>query len=185
MDSFIFLVVNVLMCFIEIASCRFTTAPGAAFLYLPLRAYRVPDPEHTLGIVAVDYEASSIQTSLNSLIRNILLAVGVALLFAIAAAVLAAVRMRRNFIKVNDKILEVASDDGDLTKALNITSGDELEVIGNSLNNLLEKTGNTVREIKGGTGSIETKMSNIKSHVSGSAARVVSLMPAKIGRAHV
>ena len=70
-----------------------------------------------LGIVAVDYEASSIQTSLNSLIRNILLAVGVALLFAIAAAVLAAVRMRRNFIKVNDKILEVASDDGDLTKA--------------------------------------------------------------------
>lgn len=115
-----------------------------------------------LGIVAVDYEASSIQTSLNSLIRNILLAVGVALLFAIAAAVLAAVRMRRNFIKVNDKILEVASDDGDLTKALNITSGDELEVIGNSLNNLLEKTGNTVREIKGGTGSIETKMSNIK-----------------------
>lgn len=78
-----------------------------------------------LGIVAVDYEASSIQTSLNSLIRNILLAVGVALLFAIAAAVLAAVRMRRNFIKVNDKILEVASDDGDLTKALNITSGED------------------------------------------------------------
>ena len=128
-----------------------------------------------LGIVAVDYEASSIQTSLNSLIRNILLAVGVALLFAIAAAVLAAVRMRRNFIKVNDKILEVASDDGDLTKALNITSGDELEVIGNSLNNLLEKTGNTVREIKGGTDSIETKMSNIKSHVSGSAARVAGI----------
>ena len=128
-----------------------------------------------LGIVAVDYEASSIQTSLNSLIRNILLAVGVALLFAIAAAVLAAVRMRRNFIKVNDKILEVASDDGDLTKALNITSGDELEVIGNSLNNLLEKTGNTVREIKGGTGSIETKMSNIKSHVSGSVARVAGI----------
>ena len=125
-----------------------------------------------LGIVAVDYEASSIQTSLNSLIRNILLAVGAAILFAAIAALLVAVRMRRNFIKVNDKILEVASDDGDLTKVLNITSGDELEVIGNSLNRLLEKTGNTIREIKGGTGSIETKMENINTHVTDSAARV-------------
>lgn len=125
-----------------------------------------------LGIVAVDYEASSIQTSLNSLIRNILLAVGAAILFAGAAALLVAVRMRRNFIKVNDKILEVASDDGDLTKVLNITSGDELEVIGNSLNKLLEKTGNTVREIKGGTGSIEAKMGNINTHVTDSAAQV-------------
>ena len=125
-----------------------------------------------LGIVAVDYEASSIQTSLNSLIRNILLAVGAAILFAALAALLVAVRMRRNFIKVNDKILEVASDDGDLTKVLNITSGDELEVIGNSLNRLLEKTGNTIRETKGGTGSIETKMENINTHVTDSAARV-------------
>lgn len=128
-----------------------------------------------LGIVAVDYEASSIQTSLNSLIRNILFAVGAALLFAVAAALLVAVRMRRNFIKVNDKILEVASDDGDLTKVLNITSGDELEVIGNSLNRLLEKTGNTVREIKGGTESIETEMGNINTHVSGAAAQVAGI----------
>lgn len=128
-----------------------------------------------LGIVAVDYEASSIQTSLNSLIRNILFAVGAALLFAVAAALMVAVRMRRNFIKVNDKILEVASDDGDLTKVLNITSGDELEVIGNSLNRLLEKTGNTVREIKGGTDSIETEMSHINTHVSGAAAQVTGI----------
>ena len=52
----------------------------------------------------------------------------------------------------------MSSDDGDLTKVLDIASGDELEVIGSSLNRLLEKTGNTVREIKGGTDSIETKM---------------------------
>lgn len=125
-----------------------------------------------LGIVAVDYEASSIQTSLNSLIRNILLAVGAAILFAVAAALLIAVRMRHNFIKVNDKILEVASDDGDLTKVLDITSGDELEVIGNSLNRLLHKTGNTIREIKGASESIESKMGNINTHVTDSAAQV-------------
>ena len=126
----------------------------------------------TLGIVAVDYEASSIRTSLNSLIRNILVAVGAALLFAIAIALLIASRMRRNFIKVNNKILEVASDDGDLTKVLNITSGDELEVIGNSLNRLLEKTGNTVREIKTGTNSIESKMGSINVNVTDSATKV-------------
>ncbi len=128
-----------------------------------------------LGIVAVDYEASSIRTSLNSLIRNILPAVGAAMIFSIASALMIAVRMRRNFIKVNDKILEVASDDGDLTKVLHITSGDELEVIGNSLNKLLQKTGNTVREIKNGTGSIEAKMGNINTHVTDSAAKISSI----------
>lgn len=59
------------------------------------------DPEDP-GEYAEDYEASSIQTSLNGLIRNLLLTVGAAVLFAVVAALLVAIRMRRNFIKVND-----------------------------------------------------------------------------------
>lgn len=128
-----------------------------------------------LGIVAVDYEASSIRTSLNSLIFNILIAVAVGILFAVIAAILAAVRMRRNFRKVNDKILEVVSAEGDLSKVLEISSGDELEVIGNSLNRLLQKTGTTVREIKNGTGNIESKMEDINTHVSGSVSRITNI----------
>lgn len=125
-----------------------------------------------LGIVAVDYEALSIQASLNNLVRNIIGAVVVGIIFAILVALFMAIRMRRNFNKVNDKILEVASDDGDLTKVLDIASGDELEVIGNSLNSLLAKTGNTVREIKSGADNIGSKMGNINTHVSGSVSRI-------------
>lgn len=127
------------------------------------------------GIVAVDYEASSIRTSLGTLIRNILIAVGLAVVFAVVAAFAISIRMKRNFQKVNDKILEVASDDGDLTKVLDIHSGDELEVIGNSLNNLLQKTGNTVRQIKDGTGSVEAKMGNIGENVSGAVSRIAGI----------
>lgn len=129
----------------------------------------------TLGIVAIDYEASSIQISLNQLIRNILFSVAFGILFAVIAAFIISVRMRRNFQKVNDKIIEVASDDGDLTKVLDITSGDELEVIGNSLNQLLQKTRNTVQKIKGGTDSIESKMESISTHVSGSVSRITDI----------
>lgn len=129
----------------------------------------------TLGIVAVDYEASSIRTSLNRLIRNILFSVAIGILFAVIAAVAVSVRMKSNFRKVNDKILEVASDDGDLAKVLKINSGDELEVIGNSLNRLLQKTANTVRQIKGGTDSIEFKMKDINTHVSGSVSRITDI----------
>ncbi len=129
----------------------------------------------TLGIVAVDYEASSIQASLNQLIRNILFSVAIGILFAVITAVLVSVRMRRNFRKVNDKIVEVASDDGDLTKVLDVTSGDELEVIGNSLNQLLQKTANTVRQIKGGTDSIEFKMESINTHVSDSVSQITGI----------
>ena len=125
-----------------------------------------------LGIIAVDYEASSIRTSLNSLIRNLLAAVTIGIFFAISAALLAAVRMKRNFKKVNDKIIEVVSSDGDLTKVLDITSGDELEIIAISLKKLLQKTGNTVREIKNGADNIELKMEDINTHVSDSVSRI-------------
>lgn len=125
-----------------------------------------------LGIIAVDYEASSIRTSLNSLIRNLLAAVTIGIFFAVSAALLAAVRMKRNFKKVNDKIIEVVSSDGDLTKVLDITSGDELEIIAISLNKLLQKTGNTVREIKNGADNIELKMEDINTHVSDSVSRI-------------
>ena len=130
---------------------------------------------NVLGIVAVDYEASSIQVSLNSLIRNILIAVVIGILFAIITAAAVSARMKRNFRKVNDKILEVASDDGDLTKLLDIGSGDELEVIGNSLNQLLKKTGNTVKELKTGTGHIGSKMEDINTHVSDSSVRITNI----------
>ena len=128
-----------------------------------------------LGLVAVDYEALSIQDSMSSLVRNLLFAVVLSVLFAVLAALGVSTKMKRNFIKVNDKILEVASDDGDLTKVLDITSGDELEVIGNNLNQLLKKTGNTVREVKSGTDSIESKMRDINTHVSGSSSRITNI----------
>ena len=128
-----------------------------------------------LGIVAVDYEASSIQTSLNSLVCNILIAVALGIIFAVLVAILTSTRMKRNFAKVNNKILEVASSDGDLTKVLDIASGDELEVIGNNLNQLLLKTGKTVREIKNGTDNIQSKMRDINSHVSGSVSRITDI----------
>lgn len=129
----------------------------------------------TLGIVAIDYEASSIQESLNHLIRNILLSMVIGIFFAVAVAGLVAARMKGNFKRVNDKIKDVASDDGDLTKVLDITSGDELEVIGNSLNQLLQKTANTVRQVKIGTDSIEVKMENINTNVSGSVSRITDI----------
>lgn len=128
-----------------------------------------------LGIVGVDYEASSIQISLRSLVRNIIIAVAAGILLAVLTAIIASVRMKRNFIKVNDKILEVASDDGDLTKVLDITSGDELEVIGNNLNKLLQKTENTVRGIKDGADNIGSKMEDINTHVSGSVSRISNI----------
>lgn len=128
-----------------------------------------------LGFVGVDYEADSVQSSLNSLVLNVLLAMLASLILAVLLALTAAVKMRRNFIKVNDKIQEVASDDGDLTKILDIKSGDELEVIGKSLNKLLQKTGNTVRGVKSGTDDIGSKMEHINNHVSGSVSRISNI----------
>lgn len=128
-----------------------------------------------LGIVAVDYQASSIQTSLNKLIFKILIAVSIGIAFAVLAAFAVALGIRRNFVKVNNKIIEVVSAGGDLTKVLDINSGDELEVIGGNLNKLLQKTGSTVREVKSGADNIESQMREISNRVSGSVSRITEI----------
>ena len=128
-----------------------------------------------LGFVGVDYDASSVQASLNSLVLNVMIAVAAGILFAVLIALFASVRMRRNFIKVNNKILEVASDDGDLTKVLDIASGDELEVIGCNLNKLLQKTGKTVKNIKSEANNIGSKMEKINDHVTGAVSRISNI----------
>ena len=128
-----------------------------------------------LGFVGVDYDASSVQASLNSLVRNVIIAVAASIIIAVLVALAASGKIRSNFIKVNNKILEVASDDGDLTKVLELSSGDELEVIGNNLNKLLHKTENTVRGIKNESDNIESRMESINNYVSGAVSHITNI----------
>lgn len=128
-----------------------------------------------IGFVAIDYDVSSTITVMRNLSAKLALAVVLSVLTALFIAFITSRRLKTNFIKVNNKILEVTSKDGDLRKTLDIKSGDELEEIGKNLNKLLQKTNTTIREVKGSTADISGEIDTINKNVSTSVGQINSI----------
>ena len=125
-----------------------------------------------VGIVGVDCKVSSIASSLHALLKNIVIAVIAGLILTLFFATVKARQLGHNLKSVNDAIVEVASDNGDLTQTLHIDSGDELEILGQNLNKLLEKTRNTIRELSEGNNQVENVMVSINNNMGQSEENV-------------
>lgn len=91
-----------------------------------------------VAVLGSDYDASNVITRLKSTIANVL---GVAVGCLIVAYVLLNVivgAIARNLRKVEGKLYDLVHNEGDLTRKLDVRTGDELEVISEDVNDLLE-----------------------------------------------
>jgi len=89
------------------------------------------------GVVGVDYDATEI---VNKHRNNNIISLIVGVICVVLSAVLIVVivgRVVNNLKKVDGKVHELASNEGDLTQTIDVNSGDETEVIANNLNTLL------------------------------------------------
>jgi len=111
-----------------------------------------------VGIVGVDINASSISSAVMLIIIYIIVATIIGFVIAIIFAIIFSSRIKANFAKLNSAMLDIASADGDLTRKLNNTSGDELEVLSNSFNMLLDKTRNTISTVATNSSDIAANM---------------------------
>lgn len=122
--------------------------------------------DEVVGIVGVDCEVSYINKGIKTVLSYFLIISVVCLFVGIVVAWILGAMLNKNFVSLNNKILEVASDEGDLSRTLDIHSGDELEVVGNSLNQLLNKTRDTIQTVKTSSGIIWEGSSGISDRVS-------------------
>ena len=112
--------------------------------YLPIKL-----GEQTVGVLGVDYSADMIKASvkensnLGVIIGLICATVGSLIIFIIVNSVV------RNLKKVDSKVYELASNEGDLTQSIDVRSGDETEEIAGNLNTLLAYIKNIMLDISG------------------------------------
>lgn len=128
-----------------------------------------------VGIVGVDCDASSINASTTSLLTVLIILDLVTLIVAVVISLLIANKIKNSFVKVNDTIAMVASADGDLTQKVEIATGDEFEVIAGNLNELLDKTRNTIIELSSGSTNVENIMANINSDMMDSGNHIADI----------
>lgn len=126
-----------------------------------------------IGMLGVDCEVSYIKDSVNSIMKQFLLVAFCVLIIGIAIAFIMGKSLKKNFSMLNSRILDIASDEGDLTKTVDIRTGDEFEVLGESLNKLLDKTKNTMsiaqsssKEIRGNSGGIAASVNDVSQEIN-------------------
>ena len=110
--------------------------------------------EEIVGVVGVDFSATWIDEQMASL-RNLILLISLGgyIIILILTSLLIA-RFKKSMSKLNDKVMDLASGSGDLTKEIDITSGDELEVIAGHMNTFIRQIRGLVQDVARSTGEI-------------------------------
>ena len=105
-------------------------------------------------MVGVDFSATWIDEQMASL-RNLILLISLGgyIIILILTSLLIA-RFKKSMSKLNDKVMDLASGSGDLTKEIDITSGDELEVIAGHMNTFIRQIRGLVQDVARSTGEI-------------------------------
>ena len=113
---------------------------------------------NVVGMVGVDVDASAIDSTAVSLFGSVVVAGIAGILIALVVAIIFTTSFKRSFVSVNKAMLELSSEDGDLSKELMVTSGDELEVLAGSFNKLLAKTKHTISTVSDRSRDINSSM---------------------------
>lgn len=101
--------------------------------YVPLK-----DSQGSIvAIVVTDFEVSIIMDHMKSLIFSSVIICFISILIALSISFLIANRFRVSINELIHRTTDLVSQSGDLTQRIQINSGDEMEVLGNLINQLL------------------------------------------------
>ena len=101
-----------------------------------------------VGVLGCDYDANNILTLLRNNIVNVLIVSLIGIFLCVANLHIVTGRIIRGMNMVDSKMEDLASNEGDLTQTLDITTGDELENIATNVNKLLVYIRNIMTEIQ-------------------------------------
>lgn len=125
-----------------------------------------------IAIVVADYDISFIQTHLNTLLIRIVLICLVSILLGIGLNLLSTMRIKKSLKEIVFKISEIVGNSGDLTQRVQISTGDELEVIGDYVNILIANIEEIAKKVILSSGQINRLSVNIS--VNAKANRIAS-----------
>lgn len=135
--------------------------------------------DEVVGAVGVDISANWIDEQMSSL-RNLVIILCLTIYsVSLIILILLMMKFKRSMRKLNDKVKELASGSGDLTKEIDIYTGDELEVIANNMNSFIRQirtlvidVSNSVNEIIQSSEELNTTIINNNQIMSGMSSEI-------------
>lgn len=112
------------------------------------------DGAEVVGAVGVDISANWIDEQMQDLRNLVLIICAGTYIVSLVVLGLLMMKFKKAMGKLNDKVKELASGSGDLTKEIDVYTGDELEVIAGNMNAFLEQIRTLVRRVARATEEI-------------------------------
>lgn len=128
-----------------------------------------------VGILGADYNAENIQNSLKVLERRGVFIVGFFLILSLFVILLVTGRISQGLFVVNRKVADLNSSDGDLTKQLDIRSGDELELIADKMNRFLNSLREVIVKIADSSRMLQDSSGNVSGNISAAASQLTEV----------
>ncbi len=133
------------------------------------------------GFVGVDYSADSIVAKDKAFLKNLLVVDGICVFVALLCAIIPSLILRKRLKIINDKLADVAFHSGDLTKQVEMHSGDEFEEIARNLNGLLAHTREIIASVKSSAGTLDQIAGDVD-HTMGDAKQGMTHVNDKLFR---
>ena len=122
-----------------------------------------------VGVVGVDISASDVLAVSKRIARIIIITCVAILMFSLFFMIIAGTMLRNSFKKLNNKVVELTQGNGDLTKTIDIRTGDEIETIAGNINKLvafirgiMHNISDNSEELKVSADSVSTSIDRVR-----------------------
>lgn len=120
-----------------------------------------------VAIVGIDYSLAAVNQNIQSSLQSNLLIMCICIALGLLVAFLISGNISRKVITLYKKINQVVSTDGDLTNRIDIHSGDEFELLADSINQFLEKMQYIIRDASQMVNQVSSNSDDIVNHSNG------------------
>lgn len=131
-------------------------------IYMPVRN----SAGQIVGAIGCDYDASNIVKKLNGTVEEVIIITLICMVFALILLNVIVGPIMGNLRRVNQKIYDLVHSEGDLTQKLEITTGDEMELIANNVNTLLEHIRGIMLNIAANSKQLQASSQNVVENLS-------------------
>jgi len=128
-----------------------------------------------LGILGCDYDATYIKDNIQSVVIELITVSGLGVIVATIIVYLIVNRIIKNMKRVNEKLHELASNEGDLTQTINVATGDELELIADNVNKFLVYIRGIMININDNSTELHTSSNTVSGQLKDAETRVTDV----------
>ncbi len=109
-----------------------------------------------VGLAVIDTSMDWVNEQTKSLMLTIILVCAIVLVVGLLVVIGVVLVMRRKFVLLNNKISDLHDGSGDLTKEVELRSGDEFEVIGDNVNAFIKQIRDLVKNVGASSTEIQS-----------------------------